>query len=202
MVLIDGTGEYEAYDKQFDYYIGENEIDSVREFLFEEMKTSSNVEEVKPLVLDFNLFDDDDDLKLEEYDSESKEIPEESFELEEVEVEKIMDDEDIVYYIPDLESVVANLNLTTEDVKTLMKQHKKNIIFVAFNSYLATSYEEGIKYLRSKNKIGMFGVTRNEQKQVPITGYLGNEAYLEANEFYAYQGRKYEKVRIPIEGEL
>lgn len=203
VVLIDGTGEYEAYDKQFDYYIGENEIDSVREFLFEEMKTSSNVEEVKPLVLDFNLFDDDDDdLKLEEYDSESKEIPEESFELEEVEVEKIMDDEDIVYYIPDLESVVANLNLTTEDVKTLMKQHKKNIIFVAFNSYLATSYEEGIKYLRSKNKIGMFGVTRNEQKQVPITGYLGNEAYLEVNEFYAYQGRKYEKVRIPIEGEL
>jgi len=205
-VLIDGTGEYEGYIEQFDQYIGENDIDSVREMLLGEVKTSSVVEEIKPLVLEFNLFDDDEDLKPENLDSEPIKTQEDVLDLEK-EDESVMDssyteEEDVIYYIPDLESVMDGLNLNTVDIKTLMKQKSKNIIFVAFNSYLATSYEEWIKYLRSKNKIGMFGVTRNEQKQVPIPGYLANESYLEANEFYAYQGRKYEKVRLPLEREL
>lgn len=205
-VLIDGTGEYEGYIEQFDQYIGENDIESVREMLLGEVKTSPVVEEIKPLILEFNLFDDDEDLKPENLDSEPIKTQEEILNFEK-EDESSMDssyteEEDIIYYIPDLESVAANLNLNIVDIKSLMKQKSKNIIFVAFNSYLATSYEEGIKYLRSKNKIGMFGVTRNEQKQVPITGYLANESYLEANEFYAYQGRKYEKVRLPLEREL
>ncbi|QSE63901.1 type VII secretion protein EssC [Lactococcus cremoris] len=205
-VLIDGTGEYEGYNDQFDSYIADNEIDSIREMLLGESIISPVVEEVKPLVLEFNLFDDDDDLKPENLDSEPIKTQEEIFDSAKEDKAEMKpsysDEENVIYYIPDLESIATSLDLTVADIKDLTKQHKKNIIFVAFNSYLATSYEEGVKYLRSKNKIGMFGVTRNEQKQVPVTGYLANESYLEANEFYAYQGRKYEKVRLPLEGKI
>ncbi|GAB2027364.1 hypothetical protein [Lactovum odontotermitis] len=39
---------------------------------------------------------------------------------------------------------------------------------------------------------------KGQQKQVPITGFLGSEPLLEANEFYAYKGRSYEKIKLPV----
>jgi len=205
-VLIDGTGEYQAYEEHSDYYLSEDDNHRFREILLGESENSPVIEEVEPLVPAFNLFDDEEELEeeTEHFDLLEENREDELVALDEQEdsLEENIIDDDAIYYVSDLESLAMNLNLTISDVKTLMRQHQKNVILVAFNSYLATSFDDGVKYLRSKNKIGMFGVTRNEQKQVPITGYLANEGYLEANEFYAYQGRKYEKVRVPLEGEM
>lgn len=202
MVLVDGTGDYQTYQEYFDQYISEDDLYSLRETLLGESENVL-VEEKETLKPTFNLFDDDDEVEEMKDEVLTEAIEEVNVHQDLVETihesPTSITNEDIIYYISDLESVITNLNLNNTDIKALMKQHDKKIIFVSFNSYLATSYDDAIKYLRSKNKIGMFGVTRSEQKQVPTMGYLGNEPFLEPNEFYAYHGRQYEKVLIPME---
>jgi S-DNA-T family DNA segregation ATPase FtsK/SpoIIIE len=193
IVLIDPTGDYRGYETLFDDYLAEEDIYKVREIILE---NELSVEKIEPLAPMFDLMADFDD------DFSKPEVKEDTNKgvIEEIgdNSEKVFEEE-AIYYIPDLESLSYSTKFSVEDIKKMMKQKNKNIIFVSFNSYIATSFDEGIKYLRTKNKIGMFGVRKADQKQVPITGYMGNEKLLDNNEFYAYMGRKIEKIRIPME---
>ncbi|GAB2026849.1 type VII secretion protein EssC [Lactovum odontotermitis] len=200
-VLVDGTGDFLAYKEQFDNYISEDELFGIRAVLLGETenKEQNDVAAAFVPVFDLSLDLDDEETPEKEETEVLEPVPVPVLEKIQLPVMlEIEDDEDVIYYIPDLESIALDLALTEADAKNLMRMKHKKFIFVAYNNYLSTAFDNGIKYLRSRNKTGLFGVPKGQQKQVPITGFLGSEPLLEANEFYAYKGRSYEKIKLPV----
>ncbi|GAB2026235.1 type VII secretion protein EssC [Lactovum odontotermitis] len=106
-----------------------------------------------------------------------------------------------LYYFVDIESAFSEMNFTEAEMKQILKRgsHPDNFIFQAYNNFISNSFDNVMKLLRSRVNIGLFGVRPGEQKLVPLVKLVTGENYLQENELYVFQGRKFDKLRLPME---
>jgi S-DNA-T family DNA segregation ATPase FtsK/SpoIIIE len=106
-----------------------------------------------------------------------------------------------LYYFSDIEYAFSEMKWTEAEMKQLLRRnsHHLNFIFQAFNSYFTTGFDPIMRLLRSRAGAGLIGARLAEQKIVPLLKVSTKEEFLQLNEMYAFIGRKYDKLRLPME---
>jgi S-DNA-T family DNA segregation ATPase FtsK/SpoIIIE len=106
-----------------------------------------------------------------------------------------------LYYFTDVEYAFQDMKFTEAEMKQLLRKnsHHLSFIFQAFNSYFTTGFDPIMRLLRSRAGAGLIGARLAEQKIVPVLKVSAREEFLQLNEMYGFMGRKYDKLRLPME---
>lgn len=107
-----------------------------------------------------------------------------------------------IYYFADIESSFSEAAFTKKEVIQILNQKSgsnSNFIFQGYNNFISNTFDENIKILRSRVKIGLFGSRLAEQRLVSASNLSVSEEFLKPDEQYYYLGRNFEKLRFAID---